>query len=277
MSEVTSKKPALYAAMASAFALGLATADEASAAAILFTSRDSAQVVTFSDLSAFSDASLGATTTLGVAGAQGDSTTLGYVVPSGTTGFSVVSLSSSFSVTAPIFTPGMPNGSQSFAISGDTLGGATGAIQTNESLAVGAAPPGAIATLTTGLLGGVHFLDETYNPIANQTVGSPFNFSVVLPGNYSAVGTSTGDHQLISLGGAWTINQNWVFNGSTTTFSASIATYQGIGLTPLNLEYQIYGAAPVPLPASAWLLLGGLGTFSMAARRSHRTHSATKL
>jgi hypothetical protein len=247
--------------------LAVASMPSAHASPVVFTGRTTTQTLSFADTSGFSDAGVATTTHLGVSGALGDTVTLNYLIPAGATGFSVGSLSPDFAVTAPVYTANSPNGTQTFTISGNAPSGAVGTIQLHESLSVGAAPSGALNTLSTGTLGGVNYLDETYNPVANQTVGHPFTYTVILPGDYSASGTAAGDHELISLGAAWSIGQSWVFNGSTTTFSVTIPDYQGVGVTPLNLEYQIYGATPVPLPAGSWLMVSGLGLLAAVVRR----------
>jgi len=38
-------------------------------------------------------------------------------------------------------------------------------------------------------------VEETYNPDAKQSAGAAFFYQVVINGNYSAIGTSTGDHE----------------------------------------------------------------------------------
>jgi len=65
----------------------------------------------------------------------------------------------------------------------------SGTLTAKGQLGANVAPPGAIEMLSTGVSSGHHYLDEFYNPTANQTTGQTFELSIDIAGNYSGVGT----------------------------------------------------------------------------------------
>jgi hypothetical protein len=252
-------------------AAAVVAASTSAHAALSFVSRTTSQTLVFSDNNAFSDAVGTTATTLGLTGPAGDTVTLNYLVPVGLSSFSVVSNTPDFSVNAPtLLLTGPPNNRQNFTVTNVSAFPAAGSITVAEQLGVNVTPPGAVNSFATGTAGGFHFLDEVYSPLAQQSNGNPFSFSVSIKGNYAASGTSTGQHQLISFDSTfWTIDQNFVFDGTNTVFAAHINPYVDFATTPINLEYRIFGAAvsPVPLPPSLWLMMGGLGVLGALAKR----------
>ena len=115
-----------------------------------------------------------------------------------------------------------------------------GILTLSSNLGVNAAPPGAIVTLNSGTSSGYNYLEEFYSPTANQTSGATFSYTLDIAGNYSGSGVGSGMHQLESLNPNWTVTQDFVFNGTDTVFSATIANYQP-SVDQINLDYRIYG------------------------------------
>jgi hypothetical protein len=237
-------------------------------AQIAVTQRDSTETLSFADASAFSDASQHTTTALTVFGNQGDTRNFGYTIPHGETGFQVTS-TPDFSISNPVYIPGTPNDTQAFTVTANN-NPSSGALTVNQDLAVNVAPAGAINSLSSGVSGGYNYLDEIYNPTANQVTGGTFNFTAIINGNYSASGTTTGSHQLISINNFWTIGQNFTFDGTNTIFTASISNYDPAA-NQINLEYKIFGASTaltaVPVPAAVWLFGSALAGFLGFNRR----------
>jgi hypothetical protein len=238
-------------------------------AAIAVTQRDSILTLSFADQNAFSDASLGTRTTLGLFGGAPDTRNFGWITPTGTSNFQVVSNTLDFGVSAPVLVPGSPNSIENFTVGANAALPTAGSIVVSGDLAVNVALSGADSSISTGIANNHRYLDEIYDPVANQAIGAPFSVTVLIPGDYSQAGTATGNHQLLSLGAAWTIDKNFVYNGTNTTFAAHIDNYQGSAVTPVNLEYQIFGA-PVPEPSTYALLLAGLGLLGLVMR--HKKH-----
>jgi hypothetical protein len=258
-----SRLPGVGAVALAVTAIGFS--DTGSAALVAVTQRDSTETLTFADQTAFSDALVSTSTLLSLSGNVGDSRTFGYIVPHGSS-FGA-SVGQNYSLSAPSIAAGTPNDTVTFTVT--ALNGSPDTLNLSGTLGVNIAPSGADVELNTGASGGYSYLEGKYNPLANQTVGSPFNFTLVINGNYAAVGTTTGSHTLLAISPAWTIDQNFVFNGIDTVFSAHIASYATTN--QIGLDYQLFGAAvaaPVPEPGTFAMVAAGLLLTLCAARRS---------
>lgn len=257
-------------ATGSVFAVALCLSHNADAASISVVQRTSTQTVSFADTAAFTDASVAGVTDLQLSAATaGDTLALGYTVPHGATGFNVSSLSPDFNVSAPVLSIGSPNDTQSFTVTA-VNSPSNGPVEISSNLALNAAPSGADATLSAGIDGGYYFLEGTYDPTARQTTNASFFYELILDGNYSGVGNSTGDHQILSLNSGWTVDTNFVFDGTHTIFMAHKNAYAP-QTDQINFSYQIFGAAvPVPLPPSFLVLCSGLMGLTALRRSSLR-------
>ena len=241
-------------------------ANAANANPIGVTERYTTQHLSFTDASGFSDAALATSTVLTLAGNQGDTLPLNYITPDGISNFQAVSNAADFSVSAPLLIAGAPNNREAFTITANN-DNANGTVTISDNLAANAAPSGALNTLSTGVNNGYNILDESYSPLGNQAVSSTFVYKLVINGDYSGVGTTTGDHELLSINAAWTIDKNFLFNGVNTVFQAEITPYTTAN--QLGLELQLYGnsVSSVPVPGAAWLLASGLGLLAFHTRK----------
>jgi hypothetical protein len=79
---------------------------------------------------------------------------------------------------------------------------------------------------------------------------------MLLSGDWSGVGTETGKHELLGFNSAyWTIDQDFTFDGTKTTFTAhATGGYTGENII---IDFILHGGA-VPVPPSVLLLGSGL-------------------
>src|SRR6185295_12851281 len=75
-------------------------------------------------------------------------------------------------------------------------------------------------TLASGVFGGLHALTVSRNQAGNLDDGFPATLAVSMPGDWSAAGNMTGQHQLLSLDNDWVLDQSFVFGAGLTTVSA---------------------------------------------------------
>jgi hypothetical protein len=241
-------------------------------AAVVVTERDTVQTIHFANTATFADAVSSGATTLKVIGLVPDVLALAWQVPAGGANFQVVSNSPAFTVSSPVLNAGSPNAIEAFTISATQSVPVAGSVTVSEDLGVNAAPAGAIVVLSSGVSAGVPYLDELYNPAANQAVGVPFYFTVSINGNYAVAGTAAGQHQLVNINGGWAFDQNFVFNGTDTVFAAHINPYTAA--QRIGLEFRVFGApataqtgAGIDVPFPPWVYgLLALGLWSAMAR-----------
>ena len=100
--------------------------------------------------------------------------------------------------------------------------------------------------------------------------GGVFDYSVTLPGDWSAHGTDTGDSQILGLASGFTFTKDFVFDAATNTTTVEVLdTDYGSGNPFVNLDFILYGSAiqAVSEPMSPALMLGGLAVLACISRR----------
>jgi hypothetical protein len=120
--------------------------------------------------------------------------------------------------------------------------------------------------IQVGVLNGTYFLEESHASAGGAVDGSPFTWQIKLPGDWSSVGTNTGQHKLVSINPLWTIDNNFTFDGTDTTFRAHLDNYINDGNHNINIDFIIYGGQ-VPLPSTLMLLGSGLVGIGILRRR----------
>ncbi len=103
-----------------------------------------------------------------------------------------------------------------------------------------------------------------------------FNLTVNINGNWSSIGTGSGQTNYLGINPAWTVDSLFTYNSlaNQTTFAAHINNYSG---NDPNLDFILVGpaAAAVPEPSSAvTLLLGFAALFTVDRLRRRRLATA---
>lgn len=109
--------------------------------------------------------------------------------------------------------------------------------------------------------------------------GGPFTLVASFPGDWSGIGLGYMYHDPVVINPLWTIDQNFVYNGTDKTyFQAHMDQYipskdsegnYGPGPNDAYFSVRLYGA-PVPTPEPTTMLLLGLGIIGIAGMRSKR-------
>lgn len=114
--------------------------------------------------------------------------------------------------------------------------------------------------LSPGVSNGLYTLEGTFNPKGGVSTGNPFTWKLIIPGDWSSTGNTTGCHQLLSINPLWTIVDNFAFVNGQTIFTAVMNNYSNDGSHDIGMDFKLYGAAvtPVPVPAPVLLFFSGL-------------------
>ncbi len=83
-----------------------------------------------------------------------------------------------------------------------------------------------------------------------------FTVDVIINGNWSSQGTGVNQTEFIGLNPAWTVDKNFVFNGTTTEFLAHASPYNNNNPA---LDFVLHGTAKATPEPGAFALLGSLG------------------
>jgi hypothetical protein len=127
--------------------------------------------------------------------------------------------------------------------------------------------------------------DARWTLNADQYLNMPSAFSNFVNGTYSgtAGGIKINNSSGFGAGNSWAamLGRDWVFGTGVQTSTAQITPYlaglDAIGSPAgrVQLNSTVIADAFVPLPAAAWLLLGGLGLFAPFGRRKALAASRT--
>lgn len=100
-----------------------------------------------------------------------------------------------------------------------------------------------------------------------QDAGTVSAVGVTIAGNWSTLGTSSGDHQLLGLDPNFHIIKNFVYDSQTnvTTFSALDFSFPGYGSNSASI--RLYGPTAAPEPASIAALAVGLASLLRRRRK----------
>ena len=235
--------------------LGLSLQFATSHAVIMGISRAGNESITFADAAAFSDAAIHIGTATTYTGNTGDTVhvVLGLTSPT----FNIQVLGDAhMQVSGVTVLPG------SVEYDVTSLDGLSGVVTVGYDRFVNVG-----TTLTTGVVGGLHALSASRNPSGGVFAGSPYSLLVTMTGDWSAAGTATGQHELLSLDNDWTLDQNFSFGSGLTTVSAHIDSYINDGAHDPNLRFRLFGAAAVPEPGTFALMALALLGFRSGRRR----------
>ena len=236
-------------------AISLLAATSASAA-LVFVSRFDDVSLAFTDLNAFSDARFSVDLTHSLhADMAGDFGT--YILTFGHPSVNVTfasSNNSSLAVTDLVTGPGGVTATLT----------STDAVDQQVTAHFERLPNG--PTITLGAVGGLNALEIVHSGSQSGSL-SPYTYRLVMPGEWSSAGTSTGQHELLAVDNDWMIDQNFTFDGTKTTFAAHLDTYAPASGQEINLRFNLYGANAVPVPATSSLVAALLCLLGWSAHR----------
>lgn len=94
-----------------------------------------------------------------------------------------------------------------------------------------------------------------------------FTYEIVMPGDWSTLGTSIGQHELVNVNALWTVDADFLYDGTNTRFAAHLNNYQNGQGQEIGLRFNLFGANVVPIPSTLGLVLPLLGFLAWSARR----------
>jgi hypothetical protein len=209
-------------------------------ASVHFVSQDNVLNLHFTDPN-FSDAHIdGANTIASTADAPGDSVPIGW-------GYYFTPLTNQYvTTTGGVTIDGISiAGGMSYTVHHPT--GAPGAHTYHYTRTQ---PDGPVfTTIVAGGLTHLHFGSGS-SPMVQA--GGPFTWTLTAPGDWSSHGTSPGQSQIVSIGADWSITQDFVFDGTATTFAMSRAAGSA---SNVSISLNLYA---VPGPGGLACLAMGL-------------------
>lgn len=130
-----------------------------------------------------------------------------------------------------------------------------------------------MGNITTGVKDGLNTL--TFNGGGSVTNAGTIDYYIFayLPGDWTKVGTSTGDHTFNGVGPDFSA-PTFIFNSMTdvTTVESFTTAYNSNNTDPTNLSLTLYGSA-VPEPATWAMMLLGTGCVGAAMRLATRKNA----
>ena len=131
------------------------------------------------------------------------------------------------------------------------------------------------AALTLGVSNGLYTLTYLNHSFDTALGTHGFTVETILPGDWAASGTSSGDHEFLGVATGFTITQNFVFDPATdtTTVEATDPNYPSDG-SATGLNFVLFGAS---VPETDWIapLALAFGVIGIVWARRRITASGT--
>jgi hypothetical protein len=229
--------------------------------------RNTLDALSFADLT-FSGASYSTSTSLQFHGSPGDSG--GFKIVGFAPG-KIVSVKSGAGIAISGLAPADSAGNVSYTT---TIVGATDQTITQAwTVSASQADPLKTFRLTRGEFDGLNTLELKASGNGFLKAGGPFDFAASIPGNWSTLGNSTGQVQLLNLSAELTILKNFTFDAATNLTYFEVRNYSYNGSSTVSFDFMLFGS-PVPEPASYYLM--GIGLVAIGARRKVRSWPLSK-
>ena len=130
--------------------------------------------------------------------------------------------------------------------------------------------PGGISwltRLTSGPLYGLEFLGGGYQTLSDT--GYPFALNIRIPGDWSIMGTGTGQTEFLGIDPAWSILDEFVYypGPDLTVLTAMNAAYSSDVASTPNAHFILHGTETIPTPGAILLTSLGAGLVGWLRRR----------
>ncbi len=213
-----------------------------------FVSQDNVWNLAYSD-PLFSDARIVGANTLGsTADAPGDVTNVGF-------GYYVVPLQNQFVTTmGGVTVDGVTNGPTNYFY---FVHHPTGAPGSHTYHFTRPSPDGSLFTPVVS--GGLTHLQVESGSGAIVEAGGPFTWTLTIPGDWSRHGTGPGQSEIVGIDGDWIVTQDFVFDGSQTTFAMHRSAGGSSGVA---VSFNFYA-----VPGPGGLAVLGVGLLAAWRRR----------